>query len=192
MDKVKSSFVGILCILLFSLGFVNIVNADTPISGTNYVSVSDLSLYDTSTQELYEFSDSKSLNSFLELQTGVSARSYSGFQTRTILARTYNKVSQSNNVARTVYGGSRGGTVSVSAGVSSSIEGLTVSVGHGASYKVPARQYGNIVIKANIAHKVYHLQQKAPGSSTWKYSGQYTTKHVVSSWYAPVYRNTPF
>lgn len=192
MTKVKSFFIAILCALFLSFGVVNIVNADTPIEGTSYVSVSNLSLYDTSTQELYEFSDSETLNSFLELQTGVSDRSSSGFQTRTVLARTYNKVSQSKNVARTVYGGSKGGTVSVSAGVTSSVEGLSVSVGYGASYRVPARQYGNIVIKANIAYKVYHLQQKAPGTSTWKYSGQYTRKHVVSTWYAPVYRNSPF
>lgn len=186
MSKIKW-FLGVLS-CLFLIGICSpSVNAET-VPGTTYEVVSNLELYDNSTNELYTFDSENAKQLFLQGITNTAmTRSTSPNQTRTRITKQYTGVRSSGYLVQTVYGGAHGGTMSRSTATTASIEGLSVSVSTGVSYNVPARKYGNIVIKANIQYTVHALEIRYTNNGAWKPAGGYTTKRVLSSWYAPVY-----
>lgn len=178
----------ILLTITLSLSFLitPTIKADI-IPGTNYEIISELTLRDTSTNAVYQFSNQTAKNIFLEQMIGISTRSYTPHARRQSVIRRYSYVWQSGHITGTVYGGPYGGTINVGPTFGFTTErGFSLNVNQGASYNVPPHQYGNVVIKANISATQYKIEQRAPGGK-WQSAGTATVAYPTSAWYAPVY-----
>lgn len=190
MSKIKV-FICVFVSLIFVLGFSSTdVNADV-IPGTNYEIISDLALYDKTTNELYEFENEEVLGAFLDEKRSISSRSYVPSESRSVVEKVYSKIHTSGHQITTVFGGPHGGTMSLEYGVSVNAEDLTSSINHGVSYTVPKNKKGNIVVKTKIEYTQYRRESRMKlgyqNYTKWQYAGSYTVKKIVSNWYAPVY-----
>lgn len=78
--------------------------------------------------------------------------------------------------------------MSISEGITITVEGMSTSVEYGTSYNIPPRKTGNIVMKTKVKYTEHRIEQRPRGSNKpWQFAGQYTSKKIISSWYAPVY-----
>lgn len=190
MSKLKA-FISLFISLIFVLGFSSTNFKADVVPGTNYEIISDLTLYDKTTNELYEFENEEVLGAFLDEKRSISFRSYVPSERRSVVEKVYNKTHTSDHLITTVSGGSHGGTMSLSYGTSVTVEGLTSSIGYGVSYTVPKNKKGNIVLKTKVEYTQYRLESRIrigyQNYTKWQYAGSYTSKKIISNWYAPVY-----
>lgn len=131
------------------------------------------------------------MDAFLKEATKITPRSYVPSERRNIVNRVYEKILTSGNLITTVSGGSRGGTMSLTHGISINVEGVTSSTSQGMSYPVPKNKKGNIVLQTKMKYTEYRMETRIKvgynNYTKWQYAGSYTVKNVVSNWYEPVY-----
>lgn len=187
MLKMKFNLIAIFSVLATCLIFVIGQPAKaTTISETRFETISELVLYDHSTNSLYEFSSIEAKEAFLGQTAQNQTRYYNPYQQRRFVNRRYTKVGTSHYLVNNVYGGLYGATINIGHSIGTAVEGVNVGLNYGASFSVPARRYGNIVLRTRFSCTEYTLQTRYQGGR-WVNTGTYIEKKPISTWYAPVY-----
>lgn len=163
------------------LGILIVLNTKT-VFGTPYQVVSPLALYDASQDCFYEFSDQATKQAFIA-QAKTEPTNLRIVKVSQTLA-----TKQSSYLMTSMYGGPYGGRMSIGPAQNILLDDFRISINQKSDFPLPQKQFGNVILQADIAYTDYRLEQQGPDQN-WTALGTYTMKELKSYQFEPQYWN---